>query len=340
VRNSNILVIILIFFNIFSVLQSVGICGAEDEKTLTVRSDGNGNYTSIQDAIDAASPGDTVYVWSGTYYEPLIVNKTINLIGEDKNTTILDCNNYGYSAIRIQAFNVTISSFTIQNSTTGIYIEGNDIRPNNITITDTIITKNKGGIFLGNLSNNNFICRNVIIGNIGDGIRLFGSHNNFIYENNIEKHENFAIVLWDSSYSNVISQNTILNNKNGIGLKRWSDNNNISDNTITGNRKLGISLSYSFRNILLGNSISNSSTGIYLGDSSENVISANYIAYNHRGIYLYDATGNIIDEDNVFLGNDEDISEGSKTFKIPGFELVLIICAMLFVLLCKRKISI
>jgi len=337
VRNSNILVIILLIFNIFSVLQSVDICKAEDEKTLTVRSDGNGNYTSIQDAIDAASPGDTVYVWSGTYYEPLIVNKTINLIGEDKNTTILDCNSCGYSAIRIQAFNVAISSFTIQNSTTGIYIEGSDIMPNNITITDTIITKNKGGIFLGNLSNNNVICRNVIIGNIGDGIRLFGSYNNFIYENNIEKHENFAIVLWDSSYSNIISQNTILNNKRGIGLNRWSDNNNISDNTITGNRKLGISLSYSFRNFILGNSISNSSIGIYLGDSSENVISANIICDNYYGIYLYDSINNTIDSDNIFSGNDQDISEGSKTFKTPGFELFFVICSMLFVFLGKKR---
>ena len=339
-----------LFISIFSVFLPVGVCKGEEGKTLIVQTDGDGNFTCIQDAIDAASPSDTVYVWSGTYYEPLIVNKTINLIGEDKNTTILDSNSSGYSAIRIQAFNVTISAFTIQNSTTGIYIEGAGGMSTNITITDTIITKNKGGIFLGNLSNGNVISRNIIMGNNGNGIHLFGSFSNYICENNITNQENFAIVLWDSSCSNVISQNTILNNKKGIGLKRWSDNNLISNNTIlenggSGNTILGdagsgISFSYSYKNIISGNSICNNIKGVYLGDSSENVIYANIICDNYYGIYLYDSINNTIDSDNIFSGNDQDISEGSKTFKTLGFELVLIICAMLFVLLCKRKISI
>jgi len=337
VRGYNILVIILFFFNIFSVLQSVEICNAEDEKMLIVQSDGN--HTSIQDAIDIANTGDTVYVMPGTYYGPLNIYKTINLIGEDKNTTIIDCNDCSYSAIRVNALNVTISSFTIKNSTNGIYIEGSDIIPNNVTITDTIITQNKGGIFLGNLSNGNVISRNIVVGNNGNGIHLFGSFNNYIYGNNITNHENFAIVLWDSSYSNVISQNTILNNKNGIGLKRWSDDNIVSENIITENMKSGIYLSYSYRNILSGNSVSNNSNGIYIGDSSENIISENHICYAHRGIYLYDSTNNTIQPDNIFYGNDEDISEGSKTFKTYGFELILVFCALLFVFFGKKFVK-
>ena len=38
---------------------------------------GPGNYSTIQEGIDAANPGDTVNVFSGTYYENVIVNKTI-----------------------------------------------------------------------------------------------------------------------------------------------------------------------------------------------------------------------------------------------------------------------
>ena len=331
---------IILFFSIFPILQFVDICEAEDGKTLVVRSDGNSDYTSIQDAIDAANSGDTVYVWSGTYCEPLIVNKTINLIGENKNTTILDCNNRKYSAIRVQAFDVTISGFTIQNSTIGIYIGGDGGMSTNNTITDSIITKNKVGIFLGNLSNNNTVCNNIIIENSGDGIYLFRSFNNYIYGNNITKHENFAIVLWDSSYSNVISQNTILNNKNGIGLKRWSDDNVVSENNVTKNKNSGIFLGYSYYNNLTGNSILDNSNGIYICDSSDNFISANHIAYNHRGIYLYDSTNITIYDDNVFLGNDEDISEGSKTFKTPGFEMIFTVCLVLLVIFLKRKIQI
>lgn len=46
-----------------------------DGKTLYVGGDGPGNYTKIKDAIDDSSDGDTVFAYSGTYKENLIVNK-------------------------------------------------------------------------------------------------------------------------------------------------------------------------------------------------------------------------------------------------------------------------
>jgi pectin methylesterase-like acyl-CoA thioesterase len=64
-----------------------------DGKTLYVGGSGPGNYTKIQDAIDNASDGDTVFVYSGKYEErDIIVNKSISLIGENKETTIVDGN--------------------------------------------------------------------------------------------------------------------------------------------------------------------------------------------------------------------------------------------------------
>jgi len=59
---------------------------------LYVGGSGPGNYTRIQDAIDNASDwGDTVFVYddSSPYYEFLIINKSISLIGENKDTTII-----------------------------------------------------------------------------------------------------------------------------------------------------------------------------------------------------------------------------------------------------------
>jgi parallel beta-helix repeat protein len=337
VRKRFVAVVFIVFLCVFSVLFPVAVCD-DAGQTLTVRVDGAGNYTSIQEAIDAASSEDTVYVFPGIYYETVAVNKTITLLGEDKNTTIIDSSNSGFYAVLIQAQDVTLSGFTIQNSTVGVYVAGNK-SVSNITITNNVITNNKDGIYLDNISNV-VIFGNVITANDGNGIRLYGSIDNNIYENTISGHQSYGIVLWDSSYNNIISRNIITDNKNGVGLRRWSDNNIVSENNVSQNKNSGILLGYSFYNNLTGNSVIDNSNGISISDSSENFISANYIAYNHRGIYLYDSTNITIYDDNVFLGNDEDISEGSKTFKIPGFELVLIICAMLFVLLCKRKISI
>ena len=61
-------------------------------ETLYVGGSGPGNYTKIQDAIDDASDGDTVFVFSGIYNEFLSIDKSIQLIGEDKNTSIINAN--------------------------------------------------------------------------------------------------------------------------------------------------------------------------------------------------------------------------------------------------------
>ena len=47
-------------------------------------------YQHIQDGVDAASEGDIVYVFSGTYFENLRIEIPVILIGEDKFTTIID----------------------------------------------------------------------------------------------------------------------------------------------------------------------------------------------------------------------------------------------------------
>jgi pectin methylesterase-like acyl-CoA thioesterase len=66
-----------------------------DGDILYVGGSGEGNYTKIQDAIDNASDGDTVFVYddSSPYIEHIVVNKSIALIGEDKNSTTIDGSN-------------------------------------------------------------------------------------------------------------------------------------------------------------------------------------------------------------------------------------------------------
>ena len=317
---------ISIVFLFVLLLSPFGIDHNVVGQRLVVRSDGEGNYTSIQEAIDEASPKDTVYVLPGTYYETIVI----------KNTTIIDTNDTGFYAVLIQAPDVIISGFTIQNSTVGVYVAENE-NVSNITIKDNIIANNKGGIYLGNFSSGNVIFKNIITRNDGDGIRLYGSIDNNIYENTITGHQSYGIVLWDSSYNNIISKNIIINNKIGVGLRSWSDNNIVSENNVTKNQNSGIIIAFSYYNNLTGNTIIDNSNGISINDASENFISKNYIANNRRGIYLFDSTDNIIDEDNVFLDNDEDISEGSKTFKTPGFELIFPIFAILFILLKRRQ---
>ena len=59
-------------------------------KTLYVGGNGLNNYSKIQDAIDNASDGDTVFVYSGIYYELIDINKSIYLIGERFDPPVID----------------------------------------------------------------------------------------------------------------------------------------------------------------------------------------------------------------------------------------------------------
>ena len=83
-------------------------------KTLYVGGLGPDNYTKIQDAIVNASDDDTVFVFddSSPYYENIMIDKSINLIGENKNTTIIDGSRKD-DVVHINADSVKLSFFTI-----------------------------------------------------------------------------------------------------------------------------------------------------------------------------------------------------------------------------------
>ena len=79
--------------------------------TITVPDD----YSTIQEAINNAVDGDTVFVKTGTYYEHIIVNRTVTLVGEDASTTIIDGSDTGHVVYIVQD-NVNITGFTVRNS--------------------------------------------------------------------------------------------------------------------------------------------------------------------------------------------------------------------------------
>ena len=79
------IIITALLISLVAGIQVVKIAKAES-RTIVVPTD----YSSIQEAINAATDGDTVFVKRGTYDETLVLNKTISLIGEDRDTTIIE----------------------------------------------------------------------------------------------------------------------------------------------------------------------------------------------------------------------------------------------------------
>jgi parallel beta-helix repeat protein len=255
-------------------------------------------YQNIQDAIDNASSGDTVFVFNGLYPEHVLIpgiyheyaleNKTINLIGEDKNNTIVD------GPIWIAADWSNITGFTIRNSSWGL--RGIFITSNYNTVTENIIEDCGDGIWLcdwyeGSTYNN--ISNNSIINNWRCGIKLTGFSNDIkgnIITNNWEK--GIEVGFGSYTYNNNISGNTIIDNVEGIYL-HGSDDIIIHNNIIHNNDGVGILLGGADNNVIYRNSIQNNTDeGIILESSSNNIIYENRILNNKNGLNIYSLSEN------------------------------------------------
>jgi len=286
------------------------ICSAKDGITLYVGGTEAGNYTTIQEAIHNSSDNDTIFVYNGTYNENIVINKSIDLIGSGKNFTFIDGNNSVY-IILIKSSWVNITGFTIQNARAGIYIFEANYSFNNIT---------------DNFFSNNW-----------EGIRLYESSNNKLSDNIFYNNSNFGIVSYESK-NNLIVANTFIDNYRAISLGRWSDGNIIHGNNLTDNI-FAINLEDSFNNLIYENLIINSSCGILLDNSNNNNITNNNIEFSRdSGIYLSYSDDNDILENNFFKNN-KDIDRESEppSIKAPGFEVLLVTCAILFVLFLRRR---
>ena len=179
---------------------------------LYVGGSGPNNYTKIQGAINAAGDGNTIFVYSGICYENIVINKSINLVGESKETTIIDGNNTG-DVIDIIVDNVTIEGFTIRNGGNWPYAGVKIYHGNDNSIYNCNISNNNDGIRLHHSSNTSIY--NCNISNNSGGIYLDSSNNNSIYNCNISNNWG-GIHAWHSNNNSIYNCNISNNNYDGI----------------------------------------------------------------------------------------------------------------------------
>jgi parallel beta-helix repeat protein len=272
--------------------------------TLYVGGSGPGNYSTIQEAIDNATAGDTVFVFNGTYNENIVIGKKISVIGESAETTMIEGKSGVDMVVKILSGEVQLSGFTIKGDTSGqdgIHIFS--------LITEVIVSYNKVmecsyGLTLQVTSERNLISNNIVSDNEYVGIRLQESDRNEIHENIIERNGEWGISLASLSKQNSISNNTIDENYGGIRIAGGSVQNEIIGNNITNSIKEGIIFEgISTGNTIEANIISDNFGGIKLSGSGEALVTGNAIVNNEmEGILLELSNNNIITANN-FIEN-------------------------------------
>lgn len=250
------------------------------------------DYPAIQEAVDAASSGDTIIVRDGTYIENVNVNQDHLTIQSESGaeSTIVQATSSAYYVFDVRgADNVTISGFTLksarglslnassQNTVTnntfiggGLIVIGsysNTVSSNSVNAKPLVYLENTSGEVITDAGQIVLVqCTDIVVKQVDVSNTFVG----------IELYETSATTV-----SNVVA------NQNDIGILLWySSRNTFSNNSVSLNNLYGFDLDNSPDNTLINNTISNNGTGVFLVNrSTQNYIYLNNLVDNSNDIY-------------------------------------------------------
>jgi parallel beta-helix repeat protein len=293
---------ILILFALSCFLPSIAGFSSESAESFSFKSgsqavgdiiivddEGDGDYTSIKDALNHSNPGDTIEVYSGTYYEHGIdiMKERITLQGipyelgngHDAGKPFINGEGKHY-VIFFDAKNITLDSFHIENkdgthddiidlsrNADGCIISNNDFAytsmcfiyvkgSNNKIINNSIsYSAMRQGILLRDPCSNCLVSGNVI-SDVEDGILLWDSNHNTITNNKIRRCRDFGIDIASGEY-NTVEGNTLEDNTVGVqiyhSLGSRIKNNNFINNQLQAYFVYGITIFWCHTNRWNGN---------------------------------------------------------------------------------------
>lgn len=310
--NKSIFLLLVLAFLAASCIVTIKPIKA-DSRTITVTSS-----NQLINAIYSASDGDTILVKKGTYEiqknQILEITKSISLIGEDTNNTIINLHPpwilqgwnsmwpmYGYdNPIKIQASDIEISGLTISSDGGSILATGSRIQIRNSKITTYLLANGR----------HQNVSQNTITGGIG----CYGSFNT-IAGNRIVG--GGIIVGGSSGSSNMIYDNIVTDCNTetaGYGIRLDGGGNTVFNNIIKNSNHAVTILGESSSNDIYSNIVINNIGGLEIfGQGSNNVFHDNYVANNSYGVlisytYMRSPGENNTVYHNNFVNNTEQIN--------------------------------
>lgn len=292
-------------------------------------------YLSIQEAVNHAEPGDTIYVKAGVYFENIIIETNgLKIVGEDQSTTIIDGQGNG-TVVYVKANNTVFSGFTIRNSgfnftDSGIYIDhslmantsGNNVINSNLGVylyaSSNVVLRNNNmtanrynfGVYGENLED---YVHDIDASNLVDGKPLVYWVNKadrqppidagyiaIVNSTNITVRDsalerNWQAVLFAYSTNSTIKNVTGTKNMDCLWLLNCSGCT-IVDSAIRDNSWGGIAIVASSGCSIHDNDLtSNSGYGIFLSNASENLFYHNNFINNTRQVWLFEFNSNTWD---------------------------------------------
>lgn len=253
-----------------------------------------GDFTSIQDALDAINPTASdpylVKVMPGTYVEDVDLDSYTHLQGAGSDVTTIQGVRTIYGVIMVRGYNggtnMSVTGFTIKGGRYGII--GKPYTT--VVAMDNIITDNTGaGIYLQ--TNNSATLRNNVIKNNNGGIILSNCTEALVEGNVIADNAHNGII--SHGYSNKIIKNIVSNN-GGTGIRSSGRNSTaiIGSNVVVNNSNYGLNIMHGngqnesspFSVLIAGNEISgNLYTGALIWVVDDPLLNISFIHNNVVG---------------------------------------------------------
>jgi len=268
------------------------LANAQDEDALPpsnssvwkVASDGSGQFTLIQEAIDQAASGDTILIKAGTYAEDVTVHSKegLMIIGEgrdqvfitgEKRVGSLHIGKWPYGAT-----NVTIQGLTVfQHGGLGVGIfNGSGVHLKQIHVKGMIFSQQVQGVHIEDCIIEHSETTGIAFANssgtlVGNtihhhdhGIALGGNSEVTLRENVISDNLFEAVLMTDQSQATVI-QNTFVRNGGGLAFHDKAEA------------------------VVRGNIIGHSKVGFLFAPQSQTTLAFN-VLYDNQGDYLLHGT--------------------------------------------------
>ncbi|MFZ2473236.1 MAG: NosD domain-containing protein [Methanothrix sp.] len=264
----------------------------EGARTYIVDDSGFANFASIQEAVVAASNGDTIYIKPGEYNEEVILNRSLTLMPlTGENGPIILKGDGLETGITITADGCSLQGLTIQDfAGPAIYVQSsrNSIREN-------------------------------VFKNANPAILVRGSHGNTIAANAIMDSQG-AVALWENSTDNLVSENDIVGCNVSIVVREAAKNkilrNKISD------AYWGFWLDHAGGCQIESNDIQSKMYGMWVLNSSSISVFKNKVRIRSsissitQGINLANASGTILQGNAIDDADFGLIISGSKNDKL------------------------
>jgi parallel beta-helix repeat protein len=292
-------ILLLIIFSFSSINYSKEMDFLSSGNILYVGGGGTGNYSTIQSAIDDTQEGDMVFVYNGVYNEQLFIDRSIDLIGEDKNFTIIDGSTLEENIVlmKINCSNVKFSGFTMKDAKG---IDGRAFEASNknsfIRITENIVMT--GNIFR-NFDNGGFIMnpKNCIVTDnlmYNCGIGAYFTHR-LIFDNDFSN--NFINDKPKLDYFN--KNNFFIDAEETGGIFLHNCKNVLIKNIKMSNVTVGISMSFCSRIYVTNVTVINTGRGgIYAFNCRFCRFVENTFEDDNWGIFIRESNFNLIRNNN------------------------------------------